>query len=140
MVHGLKRYSLPWWLIMAGMTGSLGTASAFTLWWFELLLNWQAVLLALFVIIAGDLLAALGLAMIAPTRVNLHPGERREPVGEVESGFGGQSHGRIRVHGERWRARLRDGSLSLHPGQRVRVTGREGLELLVSPVEERTTR
>jgi membrane protein implicated in regulation of membrane protease activity len=135
MVHGLKRYSLPWWLVMAGMTGSLGTASAFTLWWFDLLLNWQAVLLALFVIIAGDILASIGLAMVAPTRVNLHPGERQQPIGEVLSGFAGQRRGHIKVNGERWQARLSGEGADASPGERVRVIGRDGLVLLVAPLE-----
>lgn len=43
-------------------------------------------------------------------------------------------NGRIRIHSETWAARGPEG---LTPGTTVRVTGREGLELLVAPTEER---
>jgi membrane-bound serine protease (ClpP class) len=39
----------------------------------------------------------------------------------------------VRVHGEEWRARAAG---ALLPGERVRVTGREGLTLLVEPAKE----
>lgn len=43
-------------------------------------------------------------------------------------------YGRIRIHSETWAARGPEG---LMPGTTVKVTGREGLELLVAPTEER---
>jgi membrane-bound serine protease (ClpP class) len=44
-------------------------------------------------------------------------------------------HGRIRVQGETWRAVVEPGSAPIEAGARVRVTGREGLELRVRPEE-----
>jgi membrane-bound serine protease (ClpP class) len=43
------------------------------------------------------------------------------------------SAGRVRIEGESWQAR---GRSDLHPGQRIRVTGIEGLTLSVEPAEE----
>ena len=51
--------------------------------------------------------------------------------GEVVSWAGGK--GRVRVHGEIWAARSRD---DLRAGEKVRVTGREGLTLDVDTVQE----
>jgi len=130
MVPGLVRFSLPWWLVMAGMTGSLGTISAATLWWFDLLHDWQAILMAAGVIITGDILAAIGMAMVAPTRITLNPGEKQAAVAEVLSAFKNGS-GRVRVQGESWRARLHEDKGQLPVGSQVRVRGREGLVLIV---------
>jgi membrane-bound serine protease (ClpP class) len=49
-------------------------------------------------------------------------------TGVVLADFAGQ--GRVRVHGEVWSARS---AVALHAGQSIRVTGREGLTLLVEP-------
>lgn len=136
MIHGLQRWSLPWWLVMAGMTGSLGTASAATLWWFDLLRDGQAIALALGVIILGDVLAAIGLAMIAPTRITLRPGERGPATATVAGSFTDGRHGRVRIHGENWPARLANGTPVPAPGSRVRVIGRDGLVLIVGEARQ----
>ncbi|MFN3743999.1 MAG: NfeD family protein [Hyphomicrobiaceae bacterium] len=49
--------------------------------------------------------------------------------GQVVAWQGGQ--GAVRVHGEVWSAR---GAVSLQPGQRVRVAGREGMTLTIAPL------
>ena len=132
MLPGLQRWSLPWWLVMAGMTGSLGTLSAATLWWFDLLRDGQALALALGVIILGDVLAVLGLAMIAPTRITLRPGESGAPViATVAAGFTDGRHGRVRIDGESWPARLAEGAAVPAPDGRITVLGRDGLVLIV---------
>lgn len=135
MLPGLHRWSLPWWLVMAGMTGSLGTASAATLWWFDLLGDRQAIALALAVIILGDVLAATGLALIAPTRIMLRPGERGAATATVITGFTDGRHGRVHIHGENWPARLASGARDPVPGSQVRVLGRDGLVLIVGDPE-----
>jgi membrane protein implicated in regulation of membrane protease activity len=138
MVPGLRRWSLPWWLVMAGMTGSLGTASAATLWWFDLLRDGQAIAMALGVIIIGDVLAAIGLAMIAPTRITLRPGERGPAIATVVAGFTDGRHGRVRIHGETWPARLADGAPVPPPGGHILVQDRDGLVLIVGqPPQQR---
>lgn len=131
MLPGLQRWSLPWWLVMAGMTGSLGTASAATLWWFNLLRDGQAIAMALGVIIVGDVLAAIGLGLIAPTRIMLRPGERGPATATVAAGFTDSRHGRVRIHGENWPARLADGAAVPPPGGLVPVVGRDGLVLII---------
>jgi membrane-bound serine protease (ClpP class) len=40
------------------------------------------------------------------------------------------------VEGELWRARSADGGATLRPGDRVRIIGREGLDLIVDPLPE----
>jgi membrane-bound serine protease (ClpP class) len=88
-------------------------------------------------LIAG---VALASALFLIGAVGLIVKARRNPVvsgyegliharGEVLEGF--EREGRVRVHGEVWAARARGGPL--HAGQRVRVTGRDGLTLIVEP-------
>jgi len=88
-------------------------------------------------LIAG---VALASALFLIGAVGLIVKARRAPVvsgyegliharGEVLEGF--EREGRVRVHGEVWAARARGGPL--HAGQRVRVTGRDGLTLIVEP-------
>lgn len=88
-------------------------------------------------LIAG---VALTSALFLIGAVGLIVKARRNPVvsgyegliharGEVLEGF--EREGRVRVHGEVWAARARGGPL--HAGQRVRVTGRDGLTLIVEP-------
>ncbi len=87
-------------------------------------------------LIAG---VALASALFLIGAVGLIVKARRRPVvsgyegliharGEVLEGF--EREGRVRVHGEVWAARARG---PLHAGQRVRVTGRDGLTLIVEP-------
>jgi membrane protein implicated in regulation of membrane protease activity len=55
-------------------------------------------------------------------------GEAAEVVEPLDPG------GRVRLHGELWKARLPEGTAQ--PGERVRVTAVEGLELAVEPVRD----
>lgn len=45
--------------------------------------------------------------------------------------------GIVRVRGELWNARLADGADETDEGRRVRVTGRDGMTLIVEPAAER---
>ena len=88
------------------------------------------------------LLADLFLA-IANDRFNERPDAKlhqvNEPTGEegiIVDGFilrGTTTLGRVRVQGEIWTALCDDGEL-LKSGQRVKVTSRQGLTLVVKPV------
>ncbi|MDJ0926839.1 MAG: NfeD family protein [Gammaproteobacteria bacterium] len=86
----------------------------------------------------GDVVLALWFEAVAPTRVTVGPGERvhvSAPVRDrarVVSGFAADDAGKVRVRGEVWRARcLSWQGQQLSPGQEVRITGRDGLTLLI---------
>ncbi len=84
--------------------------------------------------VAGGLgsLLLMAMAMIARSRfrrVAIGPERIRGTVAEVQSWKGRE--GIVRFEGEIWEARS---SQVLRPGMRVRVTGREGLVLIVEPL------
>ncbi len=88
--------------------------------------------------LVGGVAAGLGslllmaMAMIARSRLRrvvIGPERIRGTLAEVESWSG--DRGVVRFEGEVWEARS---SRALPPGARVRVTGREGLVLLVEPL------
>jgi membrane-bound serine protease (ClpP class) len=91
------------------------------------------VIAALTLTTAGFFLVALGAAFRARRHAVATGGERLiGSPGEVVRA--GERGGWVRVHGEQWQAR--SVAAPLHPGARVRVTGREGLTLLVVPESE----
>ena len=92
---------------------------------------------------AGDVILALLMQAVSPTRVTLGPGDRHrsdDPPGELgtvladfESGSG-----KVSIRGEQWRARQAPGcNRRLGAGTAVRVLEREGLTLVVSAAEQR---
>ena len=90
--------------------------------------------------LVGGVAAGLGslllmaMAMIARSRfrrVAIGPERIRGTLAEVQSWSG--RHGVVRFEGEIWEARS---SRVLRPGMRVRVTGREGLVLIVEPLTQ----
>ena len=89
-------------------------------------------ILSLSVISAGFFLFVVGAAVKARQRpVVSGQEELLHSTGEVIDGFTGR--GRIRVHGEIWRA---ESAVPLQRGDRVRVVGVDGLVLKVRPETE----
>ncbi|MDZ7826998.1 MAG: nodulation protein NfeD [Gammaproteobacteria bacterium] len=87
-------------------------------------------------VIAAFAAASAGLFVFAMSAVLRF--RRRTPISGEESLMGApaeavedfEDHGRVRLQGEIWQARTTE---PLHAGQRLRVTGREGLIVTVTP-------
>ena len=122
------------WLLIAVETVFLALLSAWILWQFDRLFEPVGILVALGIIVAGDIASALLLQRHAPTRITLQPGEAAELLAEVRSGFGGSRVGEVTVKGERWQAR-HEGTGRLSPGDRVDVVARAGLTLYVRSID-----
>jgi len=95
----------------------------------------------LFVMFVGDVLVALGMQKVAPTKVSIGPGERATcddlpaETATAIAHFDGNA-GRVSVRGESWNARTESTSeRSIRCGDVVRVRGRDGLTLVVSLAE-----
>jgi membrane-bound serine protease (ClpP class) len=85
------------------------------------------------VLSAGFFLVAVRLVFGAHRRPVVSGAEELAvSVGEAMEDFEGR--GRVYVHGEAWNA---ESSVPVRRGQRIRVTGREGLILKIEPEEER---
>ncbi|MEJ1356519.1 MAG: nodulation protein NfeD [Candidatus Sedimenticola sp. (ex Thyasira tokunagai)] len=81
------------------------------------------------------LVVVVGMALESRRRPVVSGGEELlGATGSVIADFTDQ--GEVRVHGEIWAARA---DCSLHKHQRVRVTGRDGLVLQVTPIEEKVS-
>ncbi len=122
------------WLVLGIETASLALLAAWVLWRFEQLFEPLGIVVALGIIIAGDIVSALILQRYAPTRITLEPGEEVQPSAEVIRGFGDSATGEVLIKGERWRARL-EGAGKLATGDRVDVVARAGLTLVVKAVD-----
>ncbi len=90
-------------------------------------------------IFLGDLLLAVYMEAVAPTRVSVGPGEKLrnsdEPAEEatVVADFDDAGRGRVSIRGETWRAMQSfEAQEPLTQGARVRVVGRDGLILIVT--------
>ena len=125
---GLRRRQL--WLILAVETVFFIALAAWVLIRLDRLLEPASLLIALAIIVVGDLITVLLMQRFAPTRITFSAGEAESVLGEAVAGFGAQSHGRVVVRGEQWTARL-NGPKRIEPGDRVRVVSRGGLTLLV---------
>ncbi len=128
----LSRYQL--WLLLGVETAFLAALAAWVLWRFDQLFEPLGIVVALAIIVAGDIVSALLLQRHAPTRITLEPGEASQSLAKVLSGFGESPMGEVRVKGERWRARC-EGPGNLAPGDRVDVVARAGLTLTVKAID-----
>ncbi len=91
-----------------------------------------SVLVALAIIVIGDLIAVLLMQRFAPTRITFSAGEG-EPIGQAVDGFGASNRGSVVVGGEKWAA-IRRGTHTIQPGDSLRVVSRKGLILVVEQV------
>jgi membrane-bound ClpP family serine protease len=137
-----RRFSREWWLTLAVTAAGVGL---FSFAWFQSatgLSTGQIVLACLGLSAVTDIIMALGMEAVAPTRVVIGPGERRyhadrpDLLAVVISGFRRSRTGLVSVRGETWTARLPAETLAdISAGSLVRITERDGLTLLIAPAE-----
>lgn len=135
----MKRYSLMWWSVVLPTSVVVG-GSTFLL--AGLFSDWsipERVALAVVLTVVADLVIAAWIQSVAPTRVNIGPGEKMHDselpseTARVIGGFDSSSHGQVLVRGETWRAtRAPDDAARLSVGMDVNVVARDGLTLVVS--------
>lgn len=138
------RYSPKWWFWLTTAATVIGVSTMVILYVSGIVTDpVPLIVIALAVSVLGDLVMAVALETLAPTRIMLGPGERQRhadamsAVAEVVSGFDNSPVGKVRVRGELWSARSGTGSpLGLARGQQVKVLGRDGLSLLVCVAED----
>ena len=134
----MQRYSGLWWasiLLSSVVTG--GGSFIFLTLLTELPLG-TVIIVSVALILVGDVVLALLMEAVSPTRVTLGPGDRRRSsespweLGTVIADFEDGS-GKVSIRGEQWRARLMSGYHGrLDAGAAVRVVEREGLTLVVA--------
>ncbi|MBT8091578.1 MAG: NfeD family protein [Gammaproteobacteria bacterium] len=135
----MKRYSFTWWLVILPTSVTVGgttilLASTFTDWGVVALVAVAAASTFL-----ADLAIAASMEAVAPTKVNIGPGEKHlssdlaSEKATIMSGFDSISHGQVSVRGETWRAiRAPDDTGTLSAGMSVSVVDRDGLTLVIS--------
>ena len=134
----MKRYSIQWWSVILPTSVIVGVPTFFLV---GLLTGWdiaERIAIAFVATLAADLAIAASMEAVAPTIVNIGPGDRilhsETPAEEatVVCGFDSSPHGRVSVRGETWSAtRLPDDFDVLSKGMSVRVVGRNGLNLVI---------
>ncbi len=134
----MQRYSSLWWatiLLSSVVTG--GGSFALLMLLTDLSIA-TVIKISVAMIILGDIVLALVMEAVSPTRVLLGPGERQhkndlpEELGTVIGDFEDGS-GSVSIRGERWHARQATGCRRwLRAGSAVRVLGRDGLTLVVA--------
>ena len=134
----MQRYSSLWWasiLLSSVVTGggSFALLSLLTPLSMETTLVISAAL-----VLVGDIVLALLMGKVSPTRVFLGPGDRRvkdelpRELGTVIGDFRNGT-GCVSIRGERWHARQdSDCGQRLDAGSPVRVLERQGLTLVVA--------
>lgn len=125
---GLQRRYL--WSILAAETVGFLALAGWVLTRLDRLFEPQSLLVALAIVVAGDLVTVLLMQRFAPTRITFAAGEMEGLRGEAVSGFGERLRGRVVVRGEQWAADV-TGSDRIEPGDPVRVVSRGGLTLRV---------
>ena len=137
------RFSRRWWLVIGIATLVIGVVAYFVLRnWTALALE-QLILYWLIITFVGDVITAVSMEAVAPTRVTIGPGDRKFDADDpselaVVVGFDEAGQGRVRIRGETWRARqAEDDTVTLESGTAVRVVNRDGLTLVVAAVERR---
>ena len=132
-----KRFSRDWWLTILVVTLGISVATFLLLRGRDLHPG-ELVLACLGLSFLGDVVTALSMEAIAPTRVTIGPGDRQlrddlpTELALVVSEFDGAGVGRVRIRGETWRARGSRAGFRPTLGTRVRVINRDRLTLIVS--------
>ncbi|MDH3509005.1 MAG: NfeD family protein [Gammaproteobacteria bacterium] len=133
------RFSRGWWFAIGATTLIVGAAAFLVLRFGAGLGPGQLVLYWLIITFAGDVITAISMEAVAPTRVTIGPGDRQfdadhlAELAVVLVGFDDAGQGRVRIRGETWRARqAEDDRVSLKSGTEVRVVARDGLTLVVA--------
>ncbi len=140
------RFSRRWWLVIGIATLVIGVAAFFVLRHWTALVLEQLILYWLIITFVGDVITAVSMEAVAPTRVTIGPGDRRFDADHLAEravvvvAFDESGQGRVRVRGETWRARqAEDDGSRLEPGTEVRVVDRDGLTLVVTAGDSRIT-
>jgi membrane protein implicated in regulation of membrane protease activity len=135
----MRRFSSLWWasILLSSLVtggGSFFLINALTDLPVETVIKISVVL-----ILVGDIVLALWMQAVSPTRILVGPGDRRmkddstDEIGIVIADFEGGS-GNVAVRGERWRAvQAAECEQPLLAESRVRVLERRGLTLVVVP-------
>ncbi|MDE0002543.1 MAG: hypothetical protein OXQ29_07600 [Rhodospirillaceae bacterium] len=126
------------WLVLLVETAFLGILAVWILIRLDRIFEPVSVLVALTIIVIGDVIAVLLMQGFAPTRITFSAGEG-ELIGHAVTGFGSSDRGRVLVGGEKWSAR-RQGSQPVNPGDSVRVVSRRGLILVVEQASTNGTK
>lgn len=136
----MRRYTGPWWASILLSSVVTGGGSFALLNLLTGLPVETAILISVALIVVGDIVLALIMESVSPTRVLLGPGDRRHRndapgelgivVGDFENGAGSVS-----IRGEHWLALQSTGcEQRLKAGAAVRVLERDGLTLVVAAV------
>lgn len=117
------------WLVLLVETVFLGVLAVWVLIRLDRIFEPVSVLVALAIIVIGDVIAVVLMQAFAPTRITFSAGEG-ESTGHAVDGFGSSDRGHVVIAGEQWSAR-RQGARQVVPGDAVRVVSRRGLILIV---------
>lgn len=135
----MKRHSLLWWLVMLPTSVLVGGTTFLLVRHFTDLTLLQLVAVAMIAAFLADVGIAAAMQAIAPSWVNIGPGEkvlksdRPSEQATILSGFGYSPEGHVSVRGETWRAvRAPDDTGAISAGMVVSVVDRYGLTLVVS--------
>lgn len=135
----MKRYSILWWWLILPTSVVIGLPAFFLAGHFTGLEFMGRVAVAMLATFAVDFAIAAAMEAVAPTRLNIGPGEKvldadiPAEQATVICGFDASPHGKVSVRGETWMAiRLAGDSAVWSAGMRVRVVDRNGLQLIVS--------
>lgn len=132
-----KRFSRDWWLAILVFTVGFG-AVAFLLLRGRGLNSGELLVYCLGFSFLGDLVTALSMEAIVPTRVTIGPGDRElrhdlpAERALVVAEFDETGVGHVRIRGETWQARGSSPGFRPISGSLVRVIDRDGLTLIVS--------
>jgi len=133
------RFSRRWWIIIGVTTLVVGAAAFLVLRFTTGLTLEQVIIYWLVATLVGDVITAVSMEAVAPTRVTIGPGDRRldadlpAELAVVASTFDDSGNGRVRIRGETWWARHATGDITnLEVGKQVQIIGRDGLTLIVS--------
>jgi membrane-bound ClpP family serine protease len=128
-----------WWWLVLPTSVVVGVPTFVLLGQFTGLEFPGRIAVALVATFAVDFAIAASMESVAPTRLNIGPGEKvletDVPAEQaiVISGFQASRRGKVSIRGETWKAtRLAGDSGVLSEGMPVRVVDRNGLELIVA--------
>lgn len=139
MVTAPRRFSTSWWLVLTIATLACGAATYMLLSDYRLEKSlWLACWLGLTLL--GDVLVAISMEAVAPTKVRVGPGDRHldedlvHEVALVVADFNEAGKGRVSIRGETWNAMVApDATSKPCSGMKVQVVDRDGLTLIVKP-------
>lgn len=134
----MQRFSRLWWASILLSSIVTGGGSFVLLTLLTELSVAATVKVSVASVLVGDIVLALLMESVSPTRVLLGPGERRsrsDPLQEIGTAIGDFENGAgcVSIRGERWRALQASGCAQrLKSGASVRVLERQGLTLIVA--------